>query len=148
MNSPWFEAFHALDNISDRCFPAIFTIKTCWWTHNWSGCSSEASTGNPGRCWTRIQYLKTQISIIFLFLKHDLDYIVAVQGAPYQSYRNWVERVRSIISLHLQSVGLMRQPMVEKYEKVMASIKSLADMRECARKDPGCGEAFADSLLP
>ena len=30
----------------------------------------------------RIQYLKTQISIICLFLKHDLDYIATVQAAP------------------------------------------------------------------
>ena len=81
------------------------------------------------------QYLKTQISTICLFLKHDLDYIVAVQDTPYQSYRNWVERVMSIINLALQSAGLMRQPMVEKYRKMMNSINSQADIRECARKD-------------
>ena len=54
----------------------------------------------------------------------------------------------SIINLALQSAGLMRQSMVEKYEKMMNSINSLADIKECARKDPGFREAFTDSLFP
>ena len=32
---------------------------------------------------------RIQISIQCLFLKHDLDYIVGIQGAPYQSYRKY-----------------------------------------------------------
>ena len=96
----------------------------------------------------RIEYLKTQNSIIFLFLKHDLDYIVAVQCSPYQSYRNWMERVMSIINLALQSVGLMRQPIVEKYERVMNSINLLADIKEWASKYPGLRETVTDSLFP
>ena len=43
----------------------------------------------------------------------------------------------SIINLAIQSVGLMRQPMLEKHEKMMNSINSQGDIRECARKDPG-----------
>ena len=52
----------------------------------------------------------------------------------------------SIINLALQSVGVMRQPMVEKYEKMMNSKNSIADIRECARKGPNFREAFINSL--
>ena len=54
----------------------------------------------------------------------------------------------SIINLALQSVGLVRQPMVEMWEKMMNCINSVADIRECARKDPGFREAFTDGLFP
>ena len=37
--------------------------------------------------------------------------------------------------------------MVEKYEQMINSINSLADIRECARKDPDFKEAFTDSLF-
>ena len=38
--------------------------------------------------------------------------------------------------------------MVEKTEKIMNGINQLADIRGCARKDPGFRTAFTDRLFP
>ena len=53
-------------------------------------------------------FLSVQLSLIALFLKHDLDMIIAVRTAPHQSWKNPCERVNCILNLGLQAVGLMR----------------------------------------
>lgn len=53
------------------------------------------SDGGPDH---RITYLTTKIALICLFLRCDLDFIAAVRTAPYQSWRNPVERIMYIES--------------------------------------------------
>lgn len=103
------------------------------------------SDGGPDH---RVSYLATQISLICLFLRYDLDYLVAIQGAPYQSYRNPVERIMSILNLALQSVGVMRAKMDEMAEFKLKSINSLADLRNAATKIPGLQEKYLQSMEP
>lgn len=57
----------------------------------------------------RNTYLSVQLSLICLFQSLDLDMLVAARTAPQNSYRNPVERIRSVINIGLQAVGLMRQ---------------------------------------
>lgn len=53
----------------------------------------------------RNTFLTVQISLVSLFLKLDLDMLVAARTAPQNSYRNPVERVMSVINFGLHSVA-------------------------------------------
>ena len=52
-------------------------------------------------------FLSVQLNLISLFLHHDLDLIEAARTAPYRSWKNPCERVKCILNLGLQAVGLM-----------------------------------------
>ena len=72
--------------------------------------------------------------------------VVAVRTPPYHSCRNPVERIMSILNLALQSVGLMRANMDQKFEEAMSKCKSMEDVRHQAEAIPGFREAFCDSI--
>ena len=88
------------------------------------------SDGGPDH---RLTYLSVQISLISLFLKLDLDLLIAGRTAPSHSWANPVERVMSVINLGLQSVGVMRAKGGEDLEKALLKCSSLKKIRmECA----------------
>ena len=66
---------------------------------------------SDGGCNHRLTFISVQPSLIYLFLKLDLNYLCAGRTAPYHSWRNPVECVMSIINLGLQCVGLARAEM-------------------------------------
>ena len=101
------------------------------------------SDGGPDH---RVTYLSTKLSLIALFLEQDLDCLVAVRTPPHNSWRNPVERAMSLLNLAMQSVGLMRSSCGEKYEKVLRSCNSLAQIRAAAEKDPGLKTAILDAM--
>ena len=72
----------------------------------------------------------------------------AVRTPPYHSWKNPVERVNCILNLGLQSVGLMRASMNDKYEAKIKSCKCVKDIRTLAQGDPNFKECFLDSLEP
>lgn len=59
-----------------------------------------------------------------LFLKHNLDMLVAAQTAPQNSYRNPVEHIMLVLNIELQSVGVMRKEMSEECETILKSCNS------------------------
>lgn len=63
-----------------------------------------------------VTHLGTQISLINIYLQHDLDMLQAVRTFPYHSWKKPVERVNCILNMGLQSVGLMRTSMDPTYE--------------------------------
>lgn len=63
------------------------------------------SDGGPDH---RCTYVSVQYSIIYLFLKLNLDMVVLARTPPGSSWKNPAERVMSQLNLALQSVGLMR----------------------------------------
>ena len=95
-----------------------------------------------------VTHVSTQISLINVFLKNDLDMLQAVRTPPYHSWKNPVERVNCILNLGLQSVGLMRASMNDKYEAKIKSCKCVKDIRTLAQGDPNFKECFLDSLEP
>ena len=95
-----------------------------------------------------VTHISTQISLINLFLKHDLDMLQAVRTPPYHSWKNPVERVNCVLNLGLQSVGLIRASMSDKYEANIKSCKCVKDIRTLAQSDPNFKECFLDSLEP
>ena len=70
-------------------------------------------------------FLSVQLSLIALFVKHDLDMIVAVRTAPYQSWKNPCERVKCILN-----VGLQRTKMSESFDKAISSSNTMSDVRK------------------
>lgn len=95
------------------CLPSIITIRHAAELHSILHTTIETksilciySDGGPDH---RLTYVSLQQSLIALFLNLDLDLLVACQTAPNHSWRNPIERVMLILTLHgLWCVGLMR----------------------------------------
>lgn len=87
-------------------------------------------------------------ALIALFLTLDLDYLCAVRTAPYNSWRNPVERMMSILNLGLQCIGIMRAEMDSSFEHEAEKCKNMAQLRKNAEKDPAFIAAVSDSLSP
>ena len=94
----------------------------------------------------RLTYKSVQICLFTLFIKHDLDMLVAARTPPHWSWKDPAERIMSILNLGLQCVGLMRAQMDEKYETKIASCGGLAQLRAKSENDPDLQAAIADSL--
>ena len=100
------------------------------------------SDGGPDH---RLTYMSVQLSLIALFLKLDLDVLIAGRTAPSHSWANPVERIMSIVNLGLQSVGVMRAKVEENVEKAISKCSGLKTIRaECAPYK----EDIKQSLLP
>ena len=86
---------------------------------------------------------KVQKSLLALFLKYDLDKLIAARPAANHSYRNAVERCHSIANMGLQSVGMMRAKQDDDFERVMSKCDGNADIgKECEKS-----ESFKASFL-
>ena len=81
----------------------------------------------------RLTYISTQLSLIFLFLDLNLDFLCAARTAPNQSWRNPVERIMSIVNLGFQSVGMMRKEMTPQIEKALKNCNSLKQLRSAGK---------------
>ena len=95
-----------------------------------------------------LSHVGVQLSIIALFLYLDLDFICASRTCPYQSWRNPVERIMSILNIGLQCIGLMRELMSQENEKLSSRCNSLSDLRRVSKEYPDFVSAVADSLAP
>ena len=94
------------------------------------------------------QFYSVLLADVSVFLKADLDLLVHGRPCAKLSYMNWSERVMSVLNLALQHVSLKRITMAEAYEKVMESVKSMADLRVQAGKIPGLEDAFRTAVKP
>ena len=70
--------------------------------------------------------MSVKLSLISLFIKLDLDYLLAARTAPYHSFRNPAERVISVLNLGLQSVGIAHSPMEGETEAIVSNCNSVA----------------------
>ena len=102
------------------------------------------SDGGPDH---RLTYVSVQISLIALYLHHDLDYLCVARTAPCHSWRNPVERVMSLLNLGLQCVGLMRKEMPTQYEMAIKNCNSMAEIRKVS-SGLAFVDAVSDSLSP
>ena len=83
------------------------------------------SDGGPDH---RLTYLSVQLSLIALFIKLDLDVLIAGRTAPSHSWANPVERVMSVLNIGLQSVGVMRAKVGDNLEKALVKCSSLKEI--------------------
>lgn len=95
-----------------------------------------------------VTFLSVQVSLIALFLIHDLDLLTAVRTAPYQSWKNPCERVNCILNIGLQAVGLMRKVMSNDHEKMISSCSTMDEVRKAVQANQGLKEGLEDSMEP
>jgi hypothetical protein len=101
------------------------------------------SDGGPDH---RVTYPSVKLSLISMFLLDNCDYVLAMRTAPHQSYRNWVERIMSILNLALQTIAIERQKMCDEMEHIMKSLNTMASIRKAAEKNVSFQTALTDSL--
>ena len=94
----------------------------------------------------RLTYISVQISLICLFKKLDLDFLCAARTAPYQSWKNPVETLMSIISLGLQSVGIARIAVGVDNEAELAQCNSMSQIRKLAQRNSSVFASVEESL--
>ena len=96
----------------------------------------------------RLTYISVQISLICFFKKLDLDFLCAARQAAYQSWRNPVERLMSIINLGLQSVGIARSSVGINVEVELKKCNSMSQLRKVAERVTTIIGIVQDSLSP
>ena len=96
----------------------------------------------------RVTYYSVLISYICAFIWLDLDFLVAVQTAPNNSWRNPCERLMSILNLGLHCVSTARARGSCETETKLKSYNSMAAIRGAAESDPSLKQAVVDSLAP
>lgn len=85
------------------------------------------SDGGPDH---RLTYVSVQLSLIALYLKLNLDVLIAARTAPSHSWANPVERIMSIVNIGMQCIGAMREKREECFEKAVEKCNSLKDLRQ------------------
>ena len=72
------------------------------------------SDGGPDH---RLSYGTVQMSLLALFIRQNLDLLIAIRTCPYLSWTNLAKRVMSILNLALQHVSLVRKAMDEELRR-------------------------------
>ena len=86
--------------------------------------------------------LSVHLALIALFLRLNLDMLVAARTAPGHSFVNPVERIMSLFNIALYSVALERSKMSEQFESVLRRCNSMSEIRNTAASNPGMEEEF------
>ena len=96
----------------------------------------------------RLVYYSVMISYICVFKWLNLDFLAAVQTAPYNSWMNPCERLMSILNLALQGVSTKRQECAPDMQSALSSCESMAEIRKAAESRPGLQTAVQECLKP
>ncbi len=91
------------------------------------------SDGGPDH---RLSYGSVQVALLALFLRLNLDMLIAVRTCPYKSWTNPAKRVMSILNLALQIVSLERKAMDETSERLVKNDNSVKAVRETIKRHP------------
>jgi hypothetical protein len=84
--------------------------------------------------------------LIALFLRLDLDLLIAIRTPPGHSWKNPVERIMSILNLGTQSFGLMCNEMSDDLENLMKKCNSIEEIRTCSTNEPQLKNELINSL--
>ena len=87
-----------------------------------------------------------KLSLLCLFMQLDVDMVIALRTAPYNSWMNLAERVMPVLNLALQHCALKREAMSDDNEKKMKNKSSLSAVRNWASEDPEFKIAFSKSM--
>ena len=80
-------------------------------------------------------YTSVKLSFIALFKKMDLDYLCVLRTAPYQSFRNPVERIMAIVNLGLQAIAMARAEMPKEMEEEAERCNTLKALHAVASRN-------------
>lgn len=96
----------------------------------------------------RVTFLSVKVALIALFLKLDVDMLIAIRICPYQSWSNMAERVMSTLNLALQNVSLAREEMAPELEAKIRYKTTLTALREVIHDTSQLSAAYCDSMSP
>ena len=96
----------------------------------------------------RLTYPSVKVALICLFLRLDIDFLVAARTAPGQSWANPIEWIMSLLNLALQNVALSRESSTDTVEAKPRSCNSMADIRKLPGTHPEIENAWRDSVQP
>ncbi|CAC5408779.1 unnamed protein product [Mytilus coruscus] len=102
------------------------------------------SDGGPDH---RLTFHAVKLSLIVLFKKLDLDFLVAGRTAPGHSWLNPAERIMSIVNIALQNVACREESRSE-IEQILRSTNSMSDIRNKATKNIAIKTAWMESVNP
>ena len=108
-----------------------------------SQCSACTQMGDQ----IRVTYNSGKMSLTALYVKLDLDYLLAARTAPCHSSRNPVECM-SALNLGLQCVGLIRREGSETFEREASKCNAMKDLRKAADRCPDFKSEALDSIEP
>ena len=94
----------------------------------------------------RLNFVSVQLSLICLFLKHDLDALIAVCSPPGHSWKDLAERVMSILNRGLQAVGVMRNEKSPEYEDPLKKCNNMKEIHKASEKNKGLKGALQTSM--
>ena len=94
----------------------------------------------------RLTYGSVQVSLLCLFIRFNLNLLIAVRTAPGNSWTNLAERVMPVLKLALQNVALERSKMSPQMESLMKSEHTMADVRSTAQRFPQMKTEFKESM--
>ena len=108
-------------------------------------CLMLYSGGGPDH---RITYHAVKLSLIVLFKKLDLDFLVAGRTGPGHSWLNPAERIMLIFNIALQNVALMREESRSEVEQALRGANSMSEIRNKAAKNGDLKTAWIQSVNP
>eukprot|EP00117_Sycon_ciliatum_P041383 scpid20457/ scgid30282/ len=96
----------------------------------------------------RVTCRSVQLAYIALFIKEDLDLLVAGRTCPGHSFANPAERVMATLNLGLQNAAFARVRMTDESESRIKSANSMAAVRTAAEQYPDVKQDWKQSIEP
>ena len=90
---------------------------------------------------------KAQIIIFAYALSRQLDALTSLHSAPYNSFRNPMERKMTLLNLAWQGIGIMQNKTTH-FEQKLNSYNGLNAIRAMAEKYPELKEEFLETVQP
>ena len=94
----------------------------------------------------KVTFHSVKLSLIVLFKKMGLEFLVACRTAPGHSWANPAERIMSVLNIAFQNTALAREEMNSEMEQNLRSCSGMNDIRKKAEKIEGLKGAWLDSL--
>ena len=92
----------------------------------------------------RPTFISAQLALLSLFLDLDLDFLCAVCTPPYNSWKNPVERIMSILNIAFQGMGVVRGETA--YDDQLKNCNNMKQVRSLAQSVPELESAVLDSM--
>ena len=103
------------------------------------------SDGGPDHM---LKWGRVKLSLIALFLRLNIDMLIAGRTAPNHSWANIVERIMSILNIAYQNCALSRVECSSEKEQLLRSCGGMTAIREKALNNPEIRQAWLQSVTP
>lgn len=96
----------------------------------------------------RTTYNSVKLSLIVLFKRLELEFLVACRTAPGHSWANPAERIMSLLNIAFQNTALSREECNSHVEQSLKSCSGMNDIRKKAEQVDGLKDQWKESVKP